>query len=175
MDLQLIFVVETDSKTKSDWIYIKDTIDYFYNYDEYHVKFSPVYMAGKGNYKKVEGKILKLISDYAAVNNQRQSKVIYCFDCDDFDTNRVDMDFLESAKEYCDEKQYDFIWFCKDVERVYLGRKVAEKQKAKEAAKFKSGKLIKKVNKTTLEISRYTANTSNILRVIDKYLERKCF
>lgn len=173
MDLQLIFVVETDSKTKSDWIYIKDTIDYFYNYDEYHVKFSPVYMAGKGNYKKVEGKILKLISDYAAVNNQRQSKVIYCFDCDDFDTNRVDMDFLKSAKEYCDEKQYDFVWFCKDVERVYISKKVPQRDKKKEASKFKSGKLINKVNKTNLEVSGYAANTSNILKVINKYLTRK--
>ena len=173
MDLQLIFVVETDSKSKSDWIYIKDTIDYFYNYDQSHVKFSTVYMAGKGNYKKVETKITKLISEYASVNKQRQSRGIYCFDCDDFDTNRVDIDFLEKAKEYCDEKQYEFVWFCKDIERVYIGKKVPEKEKTKEAAKFKSGKLIRNVNKTTLEIHRYAANTSNILRIIDKYLKCK--
>ena len=29
MSLQLIFVVETNKTCKSDWIYIKDTIDYF--------------------------------------------------------------------------------------------------------------------------------------------------
>ncbi len=28
MGLQLIFAVESDKKSKSDWIYIKDTIDY---------------------------------------------------------------------------------------------------------------------------------------------------
>ena len=28
MSLQLIFVVETNKTCKSDWIYIKDTIDY---------------------------------------------------------------------------------------------------------------------------------------------------
>lgn len=173
MDLQLIFVVETDSKSKSDWIYIKDTIDYFYNYDQSHVKFSTVYMAGKGNYKKVETKITKLISEYASVNKQRQSRVIYCFDCDDFDTNRVDIDFLEKAKEYCDEKQYEFVWFCKDIERVYIGKKVPEKEKTKEAAKFKSRKIIQQTDERKLTVSNYIANTSNILKVIDKYLERK--
>ena len=151
MDLQLIFVVETDSKSKSDWIYIKDTVDYFYNYDQSHVKFSPVYMDGKGNY----------------------TKVIYCFDCDDFDTNRVEMDFLKNAKEYCDEKQYEFVWFCKDIERVYIGKKVPKREKTKEAAKFKSRKIIQQTDERKLTVSNYIANTSNILKVIDKYLERK--
>ena len=30
MGLQLIFVVETNKKCKSDWIYIKETIDRFF-------------------------------------------------------------------------------------------------------------------------------------------------
>ena len=52
MGLQLIFVVETNSKSKSDWIYMKDTIDYFYCYDQAQFKFSLVYMNGRGKYKK---------------------------------------------------------------------------------------------------------------------------
>ena len=57
MGLQLIFVVETNKKCKSDWIYIKDTIDRFYQYDQAQVKFSPVYMDGKGKYKNKEKEI----------------------------------------------------------------------------------------------------------------------
>lgn len=34
MGLQLIFVVETNKKSKSDWIYVKDTVDYFTNMNE---------------------------------------------------------------------------------------------------------------------------------------------
>ena len=30
MGIQLIFVVETNKACNSDWIYIKDTIEYFY-------------------------------------------------------------------------------------------------------------------------------------------------
>ena len=51
MGLQLIFVVETNKKCKSDWIYIKDTIDKFYLYDMAHVKLSTVYLDGKTKYK----------------------------------------------------------------------------------------------------------------------------
>ena len=61
MGLQLIFVVETNKKCKSDWIYIKDTIDRFYQYDQAQVKFSPVYMDGKGKYKNKEKEISSLM------------------------------------------------------------------------------------------------------------------
>lgn len=54
MGLQLIFAVEADKKSKSDWIYMKDTIDYFYQYDQSQFKFSPVYMNGRGKYKNKE-------------------------------------------------------------------------------------------------------------------------
>lgn len=47
MGQQLIFVVETNKKCNSDWIYIKDTIEHFYQYDRAHTKFSTVYMNGK--------------------------------------------------------------------------------------------------------------------------------
>ena len=87
MGLQLIFVVETNKKCKSDWIYIKDTIDRFYQYDQSQVKFSPVYMDGKGKYKNKEKEISSLISQYATGNKKNQSKVIFCFDCDDYDSN----------------------------------------------------------------------------------------
>ena len=33
MGIQLIFVVETNKACNSDWIYIKDTIEYFYSYE----------------------------------------------------------------------------------------------------------------------------------------------
>ena len=46
-DIQIIFVVESNSTCKSDWIYIKDTIEQFYQYDRAHVKLSVIYMDGK--------------------------------------------------------------------------------------------------------------------------------
>ena len=57
MGVQLIFVVEANKSCKSDWIYIKSTIDYFYEYNRTGLKLSPVYMDGKGNYKQKEKEV----------------------------------------------------------------------------------------------------------------------
>ena len=66
MGLQLIFAVETNKKCNSDWIYIKDTIEHFYSYERTQVKFSVVYMDGKGNYNsnKKEKEIKSLTAQY---------------------------------------------------------------------------------------------------------------
>ena len=173
MGLQLIFVVETNKKCKSDWIYIKDTIDRFYQYDQAQVKLTPVYMDGKGKYKNKEKEISNMISQYSAGNKKNQSKVILCFDWDDYDSKPEDATFLTEAKRYCSEREYDFIWFCKDIERVYLGKKVDDKQKKNESAIFKTKKLINAVDKNKLAANNYQANTSNIMNIIDKYLLHK--
>ena len=48
MGRQFIFVVETNKKCQSDWMYIKDTIEHFYAFDRTQVKLSVVYMDGRG-------------------------------------------------------------------------------------------------------------------------------
>lgn len=171
MGLQLVFVVETNKTCKSDWIYIKDTIKYFYEYDWTQIKFSPVYMDGKGNYRNKEKEVKQLINQYSVMSEAHYTKVLYCFDCDDYDNKPEDMNFLKEAKKYCDEKGYEFVWFCKDIERVYIGKKVADSQKRKEASSFTAKKLINHVDKNRLSADRYRKNTSNILIVLDKNQE----
>lgn len=167
MGLQLVFVVETNKKCNSDWIYIKDTIEYFYEYDRTQIKFTVLYMDGKGNYKKKEKPISQFIKQYKAMSRTNHSKVIYCFDCDDFDSNPDDLRFLKEVERYCGDKGYEFIWFCKDVEQVYIGKKVDDSQKRKEAAVFKAGKLINKIDHKQLSEERYRTGTSNIMNVLD--------
>ena len=173
MGLQLIFAVETNKKCNSDWIYIKDTIEHFYSYERTQVKFSVVYMDGKGNYnsKKKEKEIKSLASQYSSTSNTNRSRVIYCFDCDDYDSKMDDLKFLEEAKKYCDEHEYDFVWFCKDVEQVYIGKKVDDSQKKKEAATFKAKKQINSIDSKKLLMKNYRNNTSNIMNVLDGYSE----
>ena len=173
MGLQLIFVVETKKSCKSDWIYIKDTIEHFYQYDPAHTKLSSVYMGGKGKYKNKEKEILSLISQYALGSKSNKSKVIYCFDCDDYDVKQEDSNFLKAVQQYCTDKKYDFVWFCKDIERVYLGKKVDDSQKKNEAENIKKNKLIRNADTNKLSVNNYVTNTSNIMRVLDVYLSRK--
>lgn len=173
MGLQLIFVVETNAKCKSDWIYIKETIEWFYQYDQTQVKFSPVYLDGKGNYEKKEREISKLCSQYASTSTTNRSEVIYCFDCDDFDSKPEDVKFLKDAQQYCKNRAADFVWFCKDIERVYLNKKVDNSQKKAESAAFKTKKLIHNMDAKKLSVAAYRENTSNLMLILDKYLTRK--
>ena len=168
MGLQLVFVVETNKKCNSDWIYIKDTIEYFYEYDRTQVKFSPVYMDGKGKYRNKEKQVKRFIDQYSAMSKAHYTKVFYCFDCDDYDSKPDDMNFLKEARKYCEEKGYEFVWFCKDIEQVYIGKKVNDSQKKKEASVFKARKLINGVDKNRLYEDSYRVNTSNILKVLDQ-------
>ena len=175
MGLQLVFVVETNKKCNSDWIYIKDTVEHFYEYDRTQIKFSTVYMDGKGKYKSKEKQVAQFVRQYSAMSNANHSKVLYCFDCDDYDSNPNDQKFLKEAKQYCDSKGYDFVWFCKDVEQVYIGKRVDDSQKKKESVSFKARKAINKVDKLRLMADSCRIGTSSIMRVLDcnKELKRK--
>lgn len=173
MSIQLIFVVEANKKSKSDWMYISDTIKRFYEHNSTHVKYSIVYMGGKGHYKEKESAILRLISQYSSQDSSRESKVIYCFDCDNYDTNAEDRDFLNSVRQYCDNKGYDFAWFCKDIEHVYWGEKVNSGDKSKKAKSFIEKNLINNIKPDRLTANNYKMKASNIMNVLDKYLIRK--
>lgn len=177
--LQLIFVVEADKTCKSDWKYIKETIDRFYFYDKAHVKLNVVYMGGKGNYQNKDVDVKTLIKQYGASrrskygNEEYLSVVIYCIDCDDYDTSPEDKRTLESVQQFCQQHGYEFLWFCKDIERVFWGKKIQPKQKKKEADDFVSKKVIAKVNDENLQAKKYKANSSNILVILDGISKRK--
>lgn len=176
MGVQLIFVVETNKKSKSDWIYIKDTIYRFYKCDAVNLKLSTVYMDGKNKYLIKEKEVKKLISQYSGAATNNQTTVLYCFDCDDYDMKCEDAEFLKKTQEFCRLGNYEYVWFCKDIERVYLGEKVEDSHKNREAAKFKAKKLIDGVSESKLKGKRFGANMSNILSVLDNfkpYLVRK--
>ncbi len=170
MGIQFIFCVETNKQCKSDQIYIRDTIERFFSYDNAMVKFSFVYMDGKYKYssKSVKSQISKMTKEYAGTNNN-QSVVIYCFDCDDYDCNQRDSMFLAEVEKYCRDNGYEHIWFCKDIERVYIGEKVPDKLKKQKAADFRSKKRVNSVRKEMLQVDRYRQNCSNILNVLVKF------
>ena len=114
-----------------------------------------------------------MIKEYSAGSNNNQSVVIYCFDCDDYDSNQRDSEFLDEVKEYCEDNGYRFVWFCKDIEQVYLNKKVADKEKKSVSFSFKEKKLIESVDCSKLLVDAYRSNTSNIMRILDQYLKRK--
>lgn len=170
MGLQLIFVVETNKKNKSDWMYINATLKHFYQTNDPHLKITPIYMNGKTKYEKKLNEINNAIKQYAAGGKNRHSKVIYCFDCDNYDTDSVDQQFLNKAQYYCNNNGYEFVWFCKDIEHVYLGHQIPANMKKTEAEKFLRTGLISKLDSSVLSFDKYQKKTSNIMTIINKYL-----
>ena len=112
-----------------------------------------------------------MISQYSKVSKGNKSNVIYCFDCDNFDTNAEDENFLKNAKQYCEENGYGFVWFCRDIEQVYIGKQVEKSKKQKEAATFKAKKLIMDVNADKLLQHHYRVSTSNFMKIMDQFDE----
>ncbi len=152
-------------------IYIRNTIHQFYKISQSDVKITFVYMEGKGNYSstKVDKRIKDYAKQYKAGNPKGESVVIMCFDCDDYDTNSEDEKFLENVKDFCRNKGYNFVWFCKDIEQVYLGESVSKKQKKESAERFAKSNGIAGFDISSLKLdNRYQKGKSNLCTVLDR-------
>lgn len=171
MGLQLIFCVETNKNCKSDLIYINDTIERFFTYDRAMTKLSFVFMNGKYKYanRSVIKEINKFTKEFLVSNRNNKSVVIYCFDCDNYDINQRDNEFLKEVENYCRENKYKLIWFCKDIERVFIGEKISDKEKKKKAVQFRERKGIKLVKAESLSAKQLGNGRSNILNVLSSF------
>ena len=70
--MQLIFLFETNKKSKSDYKYVRSYLTYV-GLDR-KFKFSPIYMNGKGNYDKFEYQINSLNKEnYNDLNNSESN------------------------------------------------------------------------------------------------------
>ena len=175
MGTQLIICVETNQKCKSDFIYIKDAIEQFYLLDNASVKLSPVYMDGKGNYcsTKTLKKIAKYSRDYSVTSKNAKNVVLCCVDCDEYDSKPEDVTFLQNVKKFCEESGYHFVWFCKNIEMVFLGMSISDSEKYREARLFKSKRKIVQVDIQKMRAKDYRNKHSNLCSVLDEYLIEK--
>lgn len=172
---QIIFVVETNEKKKTDDIYINKFIRSYYDLSNNDITIKFVHMCGKTNYKNktVVTKINKLINQ----NSKGENIVIYCFDTDRIDKEIDDLKFLKEVEEYCKNNLYDLIWFCYEIENVFLGKTISDENKVVEAVKYQrkevsyDDKLIKNLSIDKNE--KKTNNKSNIVLVLNKHLKKK--
>lgn len=173
MGLQLIFCVETNKRAETDWVYIDETIKAKYKLSN-QIKVSKINMETKSRYdaRKVLGEIGKQSKRYKEYAHG-ESKVIYCVDTDAYESNYEHKKELDDIKKFCEKNNYDLVWFCHDVEEVFLGKHVESSQKVKEAGAFRSSRGIQCVREDKLSSIEIRIKCSNILRVLDKYLERK--
>lgn len=166
MSRQLILCVESNSTARTDYAYIESIIKHFY-VDDKKTKLSPFFLGSKGMYNASGNvkKINKMIKQFLG-----ETTVIYFIDTDDYDTS-ADVKVLNDAIEkYCSDNGYEFVFFCKDIEDVFLNRRVSKSEKVNCAAEFKRKGLIETVNEEKLRFTKPVRHYSNILMVLDKYL-----
>lgn len=173
MGLQLIFCVETNKQADTDWVYIDETLKEYYQLPN-QVKRSKINMETKSKYnsRKVLGEIEKQTKWYKN-HAHGETKVIYCIDTDAYESNYEHKKELDEIKNFCETHNYDLIWFCHDVEEVFIGKQVENSQKKKEAGAFRSNGGIKSVREEKLSATDIKSKCSNVLRILDKHLERK--
>lgn len=170
MAIQLILCVETNKKADTDSKYIFETIRYYYNVDN-SVKLSKIYMGTKTKYNSKE--VLKEIKQKKSMFSHGSNMVIYCIDTDQYEKNPNHKKEYDEIQKYCEHENYEMVWFCHDVEEVFIGYKVSDSDKTKKAAEFVKKNIVKNVNYKKLSSDKLIKNTSNMLLVFDKYLQRK--
>lgn len=150
---QYIFCLESTSKAKTDWLYIKKVIDYLNQGKQVFDKYKPLYMEGKGNYNSKS--FINKINERTR-NFNGESSVIYCMDLDDYHINPKTKEFVDNVEKYCLENKYKFVYFSRNIEEVFWGKQITE-NKQKCAAKFN-----KNINITNDLLNRLSKNTKII-------------
>ena len=170
MAIQLIFCVETNKKADTDSIYISETINHWYKLNN-QIKINKVYMNTKSKYNSKD--VLRDIKKKRDAFTIGDTVVIYCIDTDQYEKNVEHANEFWTIRQFCKENIYEFVWFCHDVEEVYLEHKVSDSQKVREAAIFRREKKIVKIQRERLSCCEKYGCTSNILCILDKYLPQK--
>lgn len=99
--------------------------------------------------------------------------MIYFIDTDAFEKNTEHANAFRDIRQFCEENDYDLVWFCHDVEEVFLGRQIPDDLKVQTAGTYKNKGEIEKMSPEKLSSEIIRKNTSNLLCVLDQYLDRK--
>ena len=176
--LQIIIVFETKNDDKSDSLYISEVINRFFELKSKNgeeVNLSKIPLNGKQNYKKKKllnyiNNSIKIFKSYA----NGETVVIYCIDTDSTEQIYKPGSFFKNLMDFCDEKGYRLVWFCKNAENVFLGVEPETLSNKTLAAKeFSRSGRISLIKENNLQQSKIVLGCSNIVSVLDCYLKRK--
>ncbi|MBQ9265857.1 MAG: hypothetical protein IJ186_02125 [Bacilli bacterium] len=160
--MQLILVLETTAKAKTDYIYIKSVFDYYY--ENRSVKLTPIYAKCKHELINQSKKIEREKALYKG-----KSIVIICADYDR-EGEKINKDIIKYAKN----NNCQIVWFNRNIEEVFLHRTV-DKDKTIEAIQFSRYRntLVPKLSSIDVSNPLSKRPSSNILVIFDLYLNRK--
>lgn len=121
-EIQILFVVETDSITKSDDVYYTFLMRTFFgayltrrNNKGLFIQYRFVYMGGSGKYRSqsVLGDIKSLTAEFAS----RPTYVVYCLDVDRL--GHKDQSLLDTVIDWCERQGYHVSLVCPEIETMF--------------------------------------------------------
>jgi hypothetical protein len=107
MSRQILLCVETNSKARTDYQYINETIHRFYVNDP-KISYKPIFLESKSMYAspKKQKEIGKYIKAYP-----EDTTVIYFIDLDDYDTNYETKKLFEDIKNIVKRMHMNWYFF----------------------------------------------------------------
>lgn len=169
MSRQILLCVESNHKARTDYQYIESTIKRFY-IDDRKIRYRAIYLGSKTKYN-AKDKVREINNNIK--NFPGDTTIIYFIDVDDYDISQETKNLYDEIKEYCAKNNYEFVFFDRDVEDVYIGTQVHDSEKVSKVAEFKRKQLINTVDEDKLKVQTHKKHCSNILNVLDKYWKRK--
>lgn len=162
----IIICVESSKQAGFDDKYIDSIVKYYYG-DKDPIRY--VNMDGKGNFSKknVKQNITEKSVGFKNVN------VVYAIDLDYFEMNPNQNELNERIISYCKHLDYDLVWFLPNIEYVLTGNDVDKDKKRQMVTQFVRNNQIQWIDSSYLESTQFKKGYSNILLILDKYLQRK--
>lgn len=164
MNKVVLFCVESPKDKPNDWVYIDAAIKHFFDLGK-RIAVRPIFMGSKYNYKST--KVLTQINQIKRLNPDGLT-IVLCIDTDNYESNPQHAKELEEIKDFCKNNDYELIWFCHDIEEVFLGKRISDNEKTREARRFGHNRMIESVEQSCLSRNKYQKSSSNILCVLNK-------
>lgn len=173
----VIMLYECNSKSKSDYLYVKKVTSKLYIEQNRHMH--PIYTGAKTELygDKAKKKICSILGSYSQPDDLID--IIWFADLDfplnnndDKDRNSKIMNFTSKFQKIKNVRTH-IVWFNSDIEEVFLGTKVKKNEKKSKAEAFFADK--KDINTSNLSDANPINNikTSNLLLVLDDVFDKK--
>lgn len=169
--MQIVLFCEAKSETDTDFSYIREYIHHRYPDKKRIIHIDKVNLGSKFNYEKGKRKAADLIKKYALQHKDEKQVVICCFDTDIGKTGAEEAN--DKIVAFCKTNGYELVWFHRDIEEVFLGTQIPDKDKFRCAKRFVERGNVKGIKDKKMMVSdprKGNVGTSNLKCVLDKYL-----
>ena len=167
----VIVCVETNKRANTDASYINKAIRHFYDVDNNEVRLSFKFYISKRNYAD-KNKLKEIMEDCKAVGVDN-STILFCVDTDEYEMSAEDIKLNLEIEKFCQQNNFRFTWFCRDVEEVFLHKKVHHNEKVQESKRFARANGIGQACENDLKATIFSRRKSNLLNNLDDILKRK--